>query len=274
MPKFIASSSQSHPRVAAEEEEEPIPIIDVKSDSEVSEEEENDAEYESDSEESVSDGQNRPASSSLQGSALPVTYETLNVFVGDLRLLNCPICHVRLSSPIFACKMDHVVCSLCCYRANGNCHSCPLFYQRSKVIEKIIQSVRIIDYEHTWPHTTRFTYNTTFAQPDVTLNQKPICLKEHHDDSVFFVLNHEVKEFGRTLNIDCVGPSSFKNCFLYQLSVKIMGTTFSLHYVPEVYAKWSKNLPRKIYLTIPREFAGYNSLLCVHVCIKKVGSGK
>ncbi|KAI3669675.1 hypothetical protein L6452_41007 [Arctium lappa] len=118
--------------------------------------------------------------------------------------------------------------------------------------------------------TTRFTYNTTFTLR-VETHQKHVFLQEQHE-SVIFILNHEVLERARSFNVDCVGTSSLKTAFTYQLSAKSMETTVSLQSVPEIYAKWSEHNPRKNYLTVPSEFSGSGGILSLDVCIKKAPS--
>ncbi|KAL7606994.1 hypothetical protein Lser_V15G19827 [Lactuca serriola] len=115
--------------------------------------------------------------------------------------------------------------------------------------------------------TTRFTYNATFIV-NVETNKKHIFLQEQHE-SVIFIINHEAKQHGRVLNVDCVGPSLLKTSFLYQLTVKNMETSLSLQSVPEIYAEWCEHGPVKNYLIAPTEFVGYNGVLSLHVCIKK-----
>nr|GEU91470.1 aminotransferase-like mobile domain-containing protein [Tanacetum cinerariifolium] len=115
--------------------------------------------------------------------------------------------------------------------------------------------------------TTRFTYNTTFTLP-VELNQKRILLQEQHE-SVIFILNHEVKQHGRSFNVDCVGPDTLKTSFEYQLIAKNMETSLSVQSVPEIYSKWSEHTLKKSYLTVPSDFLGYSGILSLHVCIKK-----
>ncbi|KAL8250016.1 hypothetical protein R6Q59_033709 [Mikania micrantha] len=115
--------------------------------------------------------------------------------------------------------------------------------------------------------TTRFTYNSPFFVT-VTTNQNHIFLQERHE-SVVFILNHQVKEHDHSLNVDCVGPSSLKTCFVYQLTAKNMDATLSLQCVPDIYTKWSEHTLKKNYLTVPSDFLGCNGTLSLHVCIKK-----
>ncbi|KAI7739371.1 hypothetical protein M8C21_010714, partial [Ambrosia artemisiifolia] len=119
--------------------------------------------------------------------------------------------------------------------------------------------------------TTRFTYNTTFYVL-VGTHQKHIFLQEQHE-SVVFILNHEVKEHGRSLSIDCVGPSTLKSCFEYQIIARSLeSSTLSLQCVPDIYTRWSEHPLKKNYLTVPSDFFYSSGTLPIHLCIKKVVS--
>nr|GEU46862.1 aminotransferase-like mobile domain-containing protein [Tanacetum cinerariifolium] len=122
------------------------------------------------------------------------------------------------------------------------------------------------DIKHT-ASTGRFTYGTTFSIC-IEIDQMTIFLQEQNEN-VIFILNHEVQEHERALNIDCVGVGCFKSGFVYQLTAKSMETCLSLRSVPEIYTEWSKDTPRKCNLTVPSGFADYDGLLSLSVCIKK-----
>ncbi|GKC32300.1 ribonuclease H-like domain-containing protein [Tanacetum coccineum] len=96
--------------------------------------------------------------------------------------------------------------------------------------------------------------NATFTLP-VELNQKHILLQEQHEN-VIFILNHEVKEHGRAFKVDCVGPSTQKTCFEYQLIAKNTETSLSIQSVLEIYSKWSEHTLKKSYLTVLSDFLG------------------
>ncbi|GJT82791.1 aminotransferase-like mobile domain-containing protein [Tanacetum coccineum] len=122
------------------------------------------------------------------------------------------------------------------------------------------------DIKHT-ASTARFIYGTTFSIC-IEIDQTTIFLQEQNEN-VIFILNHEVQEHERALNIDCVGVGCFKSGFVYQLTAKSMETCLSLRSVPEIYTEWSKDTPRKCNLTVPSGFADYDGLLSLSVCIKK-----
>ncbi|GJV70379.1 hypothetical protein Tco_1490374 [Tanacetum coccineum] len=64
--------------------------------------------------------------------------------------------------------------------------------------------------------------------------------------------------------------NTLKTSFKYQLTAKSMDTCLDMKSVPEVYTECSKLTSEKDYLTVPFEFAGYNALLSLDVCIKKI----
>ncbi|XP_076958033.1 putative E3 ubiquitin-protein ligase SINA-like 6 [Bidens hawaiensis] len=117
--------------------------------------------------------------------------------------------------------------------------------------------------------TTRFTYDIAFFV-NVELHQKHIFLQEQHERAVF-ILNHEVKEHGRALSVDCVGPSTLKACFLCDITATDPVSSLYLQSVPEVYRKCSEHPLRKMYLTIPSDLFGTETML-IQLCIKKVVS--
>ncbi|GKB14769.1 aminotransferase-like mobile domain-containing protein [Tanacetum coccineum] len=119
---------------------------------------------------------------------------------------------------------------------------------------------------------TRFTYGTTFSLC-VGINQEYLFLQEEQA-SVIFILNHQVQLHERVIYIECVGTTILWSEFVCQLTAKSMETsqTLKCECVPEIFAKWSKhNMPlhEDYYLAVPSEFAGYNGLLSLSVCITK-----
>ncbi|VAH55783.1 unnamed protein product [Triticum turgidum subsp. durum] len=69
----------------------------------------------------------------------------LNVTLG-LESLDCPICFVPLSPPIFQCSVGHFICEDCCAdRLNNKCHLCSLetSFERCFGMEHVVQSVTV-----------------------------------------------------------------------------------------------------------------------------------
>ena len=113
---------------------------------------------------------------------------------------------------------------------------------------------------------TRFTYNTTFSLC-VDITQEHVFLQEQ-SGSAIFILSHQLKKQGRVFYMDCVGTRALKNHFVYRLTAKSMETSRTLKCVPKIYTKWSKhNEPRKNHLTVPPDFAGYDGILSLSICI-------
>ncbi|GJS48114.1 aminotransferase-like mobile domain-containing protein, partial [Tanacetum coccineum] len=139
--------------------------------------------------------------------------------------------------------------------------------KKMKTLARITTILKdVIQNKHT-ASTAHFTYGTTFSIC-IEIDQTTIFLQEQNEN-VIFILNHEVQEHERALNIDCVGVGCFKSGFVYQLTAKSMETCLSLRSVPEIYTEWSKDTPRKCNLTVPSGFADYNGLLSLFVYIKK-----
>ncbi|KAI3722747.1 hypothetical protein L2E82_33815 [Cichorium intybus] len=111
---------------------------------------------------------------------------------------------------------------------------------------------------------TLFTFDNIFLL-GVERSQKHVILQEQNE-GVIFILNHVIQGHGRVFSVDCVGPSMFKDAFVYQLTVKCMKTCLSVETVPEVYSKWQEHTPEYCYLTIPSCFSEFK----IQVCIKKV----
>ncbi|XP_076919667.1 putative E3 ubiquitin-protein ligase SINA-like 6 [Bidens hawaiensis] len=241
-----------------------------------------------------------------------VTNQT--AFVSNPDVLDCPICHRPLSSPVFQCANGHIACSSCCSKMNHK-YPCSMLigYNRCIAFEKFMDSVKVLckngckntipygkQNEHDQmcshatcfcPHpscqfadssenlylhfsiqhsasTTRFTYHENFCVL-VKPHEKHIFLQEQ-DENTVFILNHQLKEHGRVLSVDCVGPNTLTDCFEYRLSAQMLWSSLCLESVPEVYTKWFEHPLKKFYLTIPFDFYTYKEYLCIHLCIQKV----
>ncbi|CAH1437327.1 unnamed protein product [Lactuca virosa] len=116
---------------------------------------------------------------------------------------------------------------------------------------------------HHKAYATSFTYDNIFLL-GVQRNQKHIILQEQNE-GVIFILNHGIHKHGRVFDVDCVGPSTFDDAFVYQLTVKYNKTVLSIESIPEVYSKWQQHAPYNNCLTIPSGF----SEVFLQVCIKK-----
>ncbi|GKC04299.1 aminotransferase-like mobile domain-containing protein, partial [Tanacetum coccineum] len=162
-------------------------------------------------------------------------------FYDMFRNLDVPTC--------LHCETGHLACSRCCSEFKG----CLTITRGSM---------------NNLAHMLLHADARTLHAPLMEIDQTTIFLQEQNEN-VIFILNHEVQEHGRALNIDCVGVGCFKSGFVYQLTAKSMETCLSLRSVPEIYTEWSKDTPRKCNLTVPSGFADYDGLLSLSVCIKK-----
>ncbi|CAM0957727.1 unnamed protein product [Alopecurus aequalis] len=71
-----------------------------------------------------------------------------NMTVEDADALDCGVCYLPLRSPIFQCRVGHVVCSPCHDKLlTTKCHVCraPTIggYRRNHAIEKLVESIRV-----------------------------------------------------------------------------------------------------------------------------------
>lgn len=89
------------------------------------------------------------------------------------------------------------------------------------------------------------------------------------DENVIFIVNNDTKEDGRVFNVDCIGPESYNDAFVYQLTVKSRGASLSLECIPDVYAKRLAHTLNKNYLTIPSNFVPNTGPFHINICIKK-----
>ncbi|KAK6125420.1 hypothetical protein DH2020_040847 [Rehmannia glutinosa] len=64
----------------------------------------------------------------------------------DLDVLDCPICCEPLCSPVYQCENGHIACASCCTKMWNKCANCrrPIGYNRCRVIEKVLESVKVL----------------------------------------------------------------------------------------------------------------------------------
>ncbi|KAI3519321.1 hypothetical protein L1887_08351 [Cichorium endivia] len=164
------------------------------------------------------------------------------VVLADPRKLCCPICFHPLCSPIYQCGHGHSACSSCCVKEKRKCPSCflPIGFIRCEAMEKLIESLI-----RSWTH----------------------LILQERNEGVIFILNHAIQGHVRVFSVDCIGPSTFDNAFVYQLTAKYKKTVLSLEATPEVWSKWRQHAPDDNCLIIPSGFSEF----FIQVRIKKVG---
>lgn len=70
---------------------------------------------------------------------------SISVTLSDPDVLDCPICFLPLTIPVFQCDNGHIACSSCCTNLGNKCPSCcgKIGNNRCRAIEKVIESVQV-----------------------------------------------------------------------------------------------------------------------------------
>ncbi|XP_017238737.1 E3 ubiquitin-protein ligase SINA-like 10 isoform X2 [Daucus carota subsp. sativus] len=70
---------------------------------------------------------------------------SLPVILTNPDVLDCPICFVALTAPVFQCNNGHIACSNCCCKIRNVCPSCSLSIgsNRCRAIENVLESIEI-----------------------------------------------------------------------------------------------------------------------------------
>ncbi|XP_010666725.2 uncharacterized protein LOC104883855 [Beta vulgaris subsp. vulgaris] len=81
---------------------------------------------------------NLPVGPTNSGGAISVT-------LSDPDVLDCSICFLPLTIPVFQCENGHIACSSCCSNLGNTCPSCcgTIGYNRCRAIEKVIESAQV-----------------------------------------------------------------------------------------------------------------------------------
>ncbi|OIT04949.1 e3 ubiquitin-protein ligase sina-like 10 [Nicotiana attenuata] len=71
--------------------------------------------------------------------------KSTSMTLSDPDVLDCPICVEILSVPVFQCENGHIACAPCCFKIANKCPlcCCPIGYIRCRVIEKVLDSVKV-----------------------------------------------------------------------------------------------------------------------------------
>ncbi|KAI3722748.1 hypothetical protein L2E82_33817 [Cichorium intybus] len=221
------------------------------------------------------------------------------VVLADPRKLCCPICSRPLYSPIYQEKrkcpscflpigfirceaMEKLIESLRveCKNKRFGCKTTLIYHKKSEhekrcpnkacycpISSCIFASSSKNLYTHFSNHhfSTSFTYDTVFLI-GVQRSWTHLILQERNE-GVIFILNHAIQGHVRVFSVDCIGPSTFDNAFVYQLTAKYKKTVLSLESTPEVWSKWRQHAPDDNCLIIPSGFSEF----FLQVCIKKAG---
>ena len=142
--------------------------------------------------------------------------------------------------------------------------SCPLSH--CKFIDSSKQLYLHFSSKHT-NSATRFLYDSIFS---VSLNVKDkFLVLQEQNDGVLFVLNNSVELLGNVVTINCVGASSTRGGFFYDLVVKTQGSSLRLESFTKNSQHRVDNPPLTGFLLIPSDFFGSCGQLKLDVQIKR-----
>ncbi|KAM7524259.1 hypothetical protein LguiA_014161 [Lonicera macranthoides] len=102
--------------------------------------------------------------------------------------------------------------------------------------------------------TTRFSFNTALVI-SLEMNEKYVILQEK-EEGIIFTLNHDVDRLGSVVNVNCIGPSSSKRGFSYDLIARNGGCSVKSQYSIESVSNWCPCTPRKAFLLVPNDMVG------------------
>ncbi|XP_041007651.1 uncharacterized protein LOC121252194 isoform X2 [Juglans microcarpa x Juglans regia] len=117
-----------------------------------------------------------------------------------------------------------------------------------------------------WDSGRRFRYNVPLA---VSLRMKEqFLVLQAEEDGVLFLLNRSVESIGNAVMLTCVGPSSSKARFLYDLvSVRGSSSTLRLKSVTENFPGRLEGFPPLDFLLIPFRYVSFSGHINLDVCI-------
>ncbi|KAK1383092.1 RING-type E3 ubiquitin transferase [Heracleum sosnowskyi] len=109
------------------------------------EEDEDEDEQEEENEEEDEEEEEEEEEAEEEISSSSVFPNSLTVILKDPDVLDCPICFLPLTIPVFQCNNGHIACSGCCCKIKNVCPSCSLSirYNRCRAIENVIESIKI-----------------------------------------------------------------------------------------------------------------------------------
>ncbi|XP_044505391.1 E3 ubiquitin-protein ligase SINA-like 10 isoform X2 [Mangifera indica] len=95
---------------------------------------------------------------------------SISVTLTDPELLDCPVCFLPLTAPVFQCQQGHIACAYCCSDLKYKCPSCNfnIGYIRNTAIENILKSTKVA-----CPN-ARYGCNETMSYPELYEHEE-IC---------------------------------------------------------------------------------------------------
>lgn len=116
-----------------------------------------------------------------------------------------------------------------------------------------------------WDSGRRFRYDSPLAV-SLGMNEQFLVLQAE-EDGVLFLLNKGVESIGNTVVITCIGPSSSKGRFLYDLVSGRGSSSLRLKSVAETFPGRVEGFPPMDFLLIPFRFLGRSGHINLDVCI-------
>ncbi|GFY86743.1 protein with RING/U-box and TRAF-like domain [Actinidia rufa] len=110
-----------------------------------------------------------------------------------------------------------------------------------------------------------FRYNCLFPI-NLEMRQKCLILKEQSEGKIF-VLNNAFEIMGNVVNISCIGPSSSKSSFSYDLIARVGGSSLKLQSFTKNVPRWVEHTPAERFLLVPNNFFGSCGQLKLELCI-------
>lgn len=102
-------------------------------------------------------------------------------------------------------------------------------------------------------------------------NQKFLILRDHAEGRIFVVNNHLGESLASAVSIICIGPTSLKKKFFYEISVRDGEmTTIKLRSVVESFPAWIDGPPAKNFLLVPSHCKNALQQLKLEVCIQNL----
>ncbi|CAL5372562.1 unnamed protein product [Camellia sinensis] len=115
--------------------------------------------------------------------------------------------------------------------------------------------------------TTRFCYNCLFPI-SIEKQQKCLILHEQSEGGIF-ILNNGIDPLGNIVNVSCIGPSSTKRAFAYDLIARNGESSVRLQSFTESIPGRVEHPPLKRFLLVPSDFVGSCRQLKLELCIRR-----
>lgn len=197
----------------------------------------------------------------LQGD-MPVLIRSKNVVFGDIAVVVDSV-RVPCRNKEYGCNetvdyMNNDHEETCSY---SPC-SCPL--QDCNFVGSSDQLSLHFSSRH-WDSGRRFRYNSPLAV-SLGMNEQFLVLQAE-DDGVLFLLNKGVERIGNTVMITCIGPSSSKERFLYDLESVRGSSSLRLKSATQNFPGWLEDFHPTDFLLIPFCFLGSSGHINLDVCI-------